>query len=202
MALTNLEDVIYERMQDVDEFSIDMVMARLPNNHEQAIRRAVARLVHTQRVRVLRRADHGRLVYTAMGTSSLPLFRNKDGKVYPISALLPVMAELHDERGRLKALEVLDDTWQIVMRLFVTAQSDDQQLIRRDRNYALNELAEKRGFLLRMVGNIDAVMNHPAMQNNEAFKKAFEDDIEAPAAEELLRFRRWLVEINANERTE
>lgn len=204
MALSSLLDRILERVEGVEEFTVRDIKSWFPDENYRKVYRAVAQLHNTQRIRQMRFGANGAVIYSAVGISNLPIFKNKDGRTFPISALLPVMAELHDEHGRLKALAVLDDTWQIVMRLFVTAQNDDQQQIKRDRIYALNEIAEKRGFLMRMVANLDAISQHPAMQNNEEFVRVFLNDPEAPDAEALLDFRRWLakVQANADERTE
>lgn len=199
--LMPLEDKIFTHFNEEPYFTYAQVEERFPDEHPRALYRAINKLEETQRIRFIRYLGK-RKAYTTAGVSQLPMLKNKEGETYPLSKPLKYMAELHDEGGRLKELDEINDMFIVMMQLFTIAQIDDAKDRQRQSIQAYKRLLDMRQWLLRWAANIDSVIKHPAMQGEpEIFKRVFNStkDKEVPSAEELLEFRRWLAQVKGKD---
>lgn len=188
----SLEDRIHLFFKEEVAFTTEDVQSRFPDEHQRTIYRAINKLVETNRIRMANRVGRKK-VYTALGTSSLPMIKTNAGNVVPLGALVNAMPDLYDEHGRFKQTEV-DEVFILLCQLFVLAQEPT----RADFNTAHKKLTELLTFFNRMSDNINAVLRHPAMQGDlETFKRTFASDKDpaVPDAQSLLRFRTWLAKL-------
>lgn len=191
--LMPLEERIYVFFKDQVLFSALEVRKKFPEEGEKAIYRALNKLEATQRIRFAHWANR-RKVYTTSGVSGLPVIKTVDGSSHPLGILVKNIAVIYDKNGVLGSSKELNDYVTLMCQLFIIAQEDNEKEKKRQFLQVHNLLIERRELLLRMIGNIDAVVKHPAMSGDmEMFTKTFMDpqDKAVPTAEELLEYRRW-----------
>lgn len=184
-----LEDRIHLFFKEEIAFTTEEVMKRFPDENSRAVYRAIQKLVETNRIKRVVAAGRKK-VYTAAGSSSLPMIKTNSGKTVPVSALISAMPDLYDSTGRFKQTDV-DEVFILMCQLFVLAQEPT----RADFNAAHKRLTELLQFFTRMTDNINAVLRHPAMQGDlEVFRRTFASDKDpaVPTAQDLLKFRTWL----------
>lgn len=192
-----LEDKIMRFFGEVPLFSTTDVKKKFPDIHERTIYRAIDKLVKTQRIRNLHKVGPAK-VYTTSGVSNLPMIRSATGDIFPVSKLLPLMSDMHEENGRFKGFDDANLMLITIMQLFVIAQDDDKKEMHRNFLIAHQRLINIKMLLQRYIDNIDAVLKHPGMSgDSSAFKRTFDNakDPDMPKPEELLKFRTWLAKV-------
>lgn len=187
--LMPLEDRVHLFFKEEIAFTVEDVSKRFPDEHVRSIYRAINKLVETNRIRQVRAAGRKK-VYTASGSSSLPMIKTNQGNTVPVSALINAMPNMYDENGRFRQTE-MDEVFIVMCQLFVIAQDPTKA----DFLAAHKKLTELREFFVRMADNVNNVLRHPGMQGDlEAFKNTFcsDKDPATPTPQQLLNFRTWL----------
>lgn len=188
-----LADRVYTFIQDKTMFTFADVKENFPTEADKSLYRAIDRLRATNRVRFVSYKGR-RKVFTAIGQTQLPQFRNSEGDYIPISMIVSQPDGFYP--GELMGgMEEVNQLGIVLGRFFIIAHMDD--LVEQRRAYITNhrELTLIRSRLENYLGIVDAVLSHNSMSGDlKVFNRIFKnyDDEYVPKPDVITQFKLWL----------
>lgn len=190
-----LRERVFDLIKDETTFTIKDVQRLFPNEADKPLYRVLKELETQKRIRFLTYQNRSKL-YTAVGSSELPMMVGSDNSTWPCSVFLKGAADFYNEEGFWTRLERANKIPVTVAKLFLVATLEGKEL--KDGWINLQQtLINQRADLQLVVGYLDSILKHPSMDGDiEKFKAVFNgEDAAIPKPEEITKFRSWFTQI-------
>lgn len=188
-----LADKVYTFIRDKTMFTFHDVKENFPTEADKSLYRAIDRLRSTNRVRFVTYKGR-RKVFTAIGQTELPQFRNSEGNYIPISLIVSQPEGFYPSEF-MGGMEEVNQLGIVLGRFFIIAHMDDA--VEQRKAYITNhrELTLIRARLENYLGIVDSVLSNPSMSGDlKVFNRIFKDpsDEFVPKPDVITQFKVWL----------